>query len=63
MNTCLTGHQSQAIKGCILWMAVTNVSVPDVYTSFLRDTDALWEEQREKAKMTPARFPNRWRGL
>lgn len=39
MNTCPTGHQSQAIKGSVLWLVATKARVPDIV--FLGDTNKL----------------------
>lgn len=39
VNTCPTGHQSQAIKGSVLWLVATKGRVPAIV--FLGDTNKL----------------------
>lgn len=49
MNISLTGHKSQAIRGCILRVVATKAGSPDIYkSSFLRDCGDL-ELGRQKA--------------
>lgn len=53
MNTRPTGHQSQSIKECVLWVVATKAEVPEMCTSsFHGDTRDL-ELGSENAKMVP----------
>lgn len=48
VDTSLTHHQSQAIKGCLFWGTATKAVTLNMYiNSFLKDTDD-WEESMEE---------------
>ena len=58
-----TGHESQAVMGCVLWTAATTVEVPVIYIgSFLGDIDES-ELGRGRVNMESAGLPSFWKGL
>lgn len=54
------GHQSQAFKGCILWVAATEAQVPDMCTDSQKGTGDL---EQAKGRMWSQHLPCLWERL
>ena len=48
------GHQSQAFKECILWVAATEVQVPDICTDSFQKGTVTWSKPKGECGSAPS---------